>query len=104
MRKIVRIWQNNHAQYLTDQCCFCPLLLLLLLAAVSCLVLMQIGFLIKPFGFFESNPALDVPPEDTKHSGSGACATASNSSGSCCAAGAGPAGVQVVTSNIRSKL
>jgi hypothetical protein len=80
-----------------------PLLLLLLLCVLA---FTQVGFLLKPFGFFESNPALDVPPEDVKHSSS---SSSNNSSSSCCAAapgaaGAGVQGVQVVTSNIRSKL
>ncbi|KAF6253735.1 copper amine oxidase [Scenedesmus sp. NREL 46B-D3] len=72
----------------------------------------QVGFLLKPFGFFESNPALDVPPEDTNHnsrsssSSIGAGASGAGSS-SCCAsapgaAGAGSQGVLVVTSNIRA--
>ncbi|WIA36385.1 hypothetical protein OEZ86_007700 [Tetradesmus obliquus] len=74
----------------------------------------QVGFLMKPFGFFESNPALDVPPEDTKHSSSSSSSSSGAGAsvagdGSCCAvapgaASGGAAGVQVVTSNIRSKL
>jgi primary-amine oxidase len=25
------------------------------------------GFLLRPFGFFDRNPALDVPPSDAAH-------------------------------------
>jgi len=32
-----------------------------------------IGFLLKPNGFFDQNPANDVPPSDPKKSGSGCC-------------------------------
>ena len=31
-----------------------------------------IGFMLKPVGFFDANPAIDVPPSTTKH---GACHT-----------------------------
>lgn len=54
----------------------------------------QIGFSLKPVGFFECNPAIDVPPEDSSHGDSQNCtAGASNSSK-----------LQNVSSNFLSKL
>eukprot|EP00878_Enallax_costatus_P018606 GHUV01019596.1.p1 GENE.GHUV01019596.1~~GHUV01019596.1.p1 ORF type:complete len:681 (+),score=180.46 GHUV01019596.1:3034-5076(+) len=41
----------------------------------------QIGFLLKPVGFFVCNPAIDVPPEDPAHS-AGDCCNAAGAAGS----------------------
>ena len=58
-----------------------------------------VGFMLKPHGFFECNPALDLPPEVDTHSKQHTKGTSSSNSGShgCCegskgAAAAGGAG------------
>lgn len=53
----------------------------------------QIGFQLKPVGFFECNPAIDVPPESPAH---GAI--------DCCQGAAGSGHIPGVSSNTLSKL
>lgn len=56
-----------------------------------------IGFTLKPVGFFEANPALDVPPEDA----GGSCCTPSTSTA---ASQQQQEHLQNVSSNFRSRL
>jgi primary-amine oxidase len=70
----------------------------------------QIGFALKPVGFFESNPALDVPPEEPQHAraaggcGGGGSSSSSGSGATCPLRGTPPGGVLNVTGNARPKL